>query len=131
MHGRFASDDFEEAAGRQPEDFPTTFFINARPNTELTEALDAFRWEYERRHGPTDPTRTYATQLETAVQRSLSIKEWLRGSPPFVQAFFQQRWAALAEQGRLDDVGDAIVEFIAQKARPRGKGSAGRLGPEP
>ena len=103
----------------QAADPPTWYFIDLRDNPELMGQIDEHRREFELLHGPTDPSTRYTTQLPRSAQRLMRPEDVYRGAPPFVQSFAQLQWKLAADDGRLDDVADGAIKFLAAQARRR------------
>jgi hypothetical protein len=80
--------------------------------------LEAFRIEYEKKHGPTDLTKYYTCLWPTARQEWLIENypaEYLEGLPPFVQAYIEQKLKAAAVRGRLDDCNPVLVRMYVRR----------------
>jgi hypothetical protein len=71
------------------------------------QQLEDFRIQYESQFGETDLTRRWTSNLPTDQQEWLQNhhpKRYWDGLPPFVQAFFKEKFRQAHKKGNLDDM---------------------------
>ncbi len=92
-------------------------------------AMEEFRIEFEKEHGPTDLTKRYTSLFPTKQQNWLAEhhpKRYWDGLPPYVQGYIKKEMETAHKLGKLDDMQPQLIKLYLSREMNIGGESQGR-----
>lgn len=117
----------ERTHPEQPETLAETLFYLSDPAKR--KELEEYRIEFEAVNGPTNLTRRYTSTWPVEQQEWLiknHVERYFDGLPLFAKAYLRGKMQMAAQDGKLDDMPDALLRLyvsggmnLERKARGR------------